>query len=189
MHYVCLRPNFQRRFASANLLLSHGWRAGEPWLSEVTLPEPFEYSLTGLGTEQPVESWVALGVAPRQGTLPPGLPASLILPQGRKGPAFLIHPNFRTLFEWNKSFTYVLTAAYFATRIEGAAPYAVGTPDPALTPEQMKTLQAKLAALGHDVGEIDGILGAGTRDAVQVEQRRLGLPADAWPTIDLLNAL
>ena len=175
--------------SAANLLLSHGWRAGEPWLSEVTLPEPFEYSLTGLGTEQPVESWVALGVAPRQGTLPPGLPASLILPQGRKGPAFLIHPNFRTLFEWNKSFTYVLTAAYFATRIEGAAPYAVGTPDPALTPEQMKTLQAKLAALGHDVGEIDGILGAGTRDAVQVEQRRLGLPADAWPTIDLLNAL
>ena len=93
------------------------------------------------------------------------------------------------LFEWNKSFTYVLTAAYFATRIEGAAPYASGSPDPALTTDQMELLQRRLAALGHDVGKIDGILGAGTRDAVQKEQARLGLPADAWPTLELLNAL
>ncbi|MBK6468088.1 MAG: lytic murein transglycosylase [Rhodobacter sp.] len=175
--------------SGANLLRYHGWRAGEPWLTEVTLPDRFEWSLTGLHTEQAVEAWAALGVAPREGTLPPGLAASLILPQGRKGPAFLIYPNFRVLFEWNKSFTYVLTAAYFATRIEGAAPYASGSPDPALTTDQMELLQRRLAALGHDVGKIDGILGAGTRDAVQKEQARLGLPADAWPTLELLNAL
>ena len=53
----------------------------------------------------------------------------------------------------------------------------------------MELLQRRLAALGHDVGKIDGILGAGTRDAVQKEQARLGLPADAWPTLELLNAL
>ena len=175
--------------SGANLLRYHGWRAGEPWLTEVTLPDRFEWSLTGLHTEQAVEAWAALGVAPREGTLPPGLAASLILPQGRKGPAFLIYPNFRVLFEWNKSFTYVLTAAYFATRIEGAAPYASGSPVPALTTDQMELLQRRLAALGHDVGKIDGILGAGTRDAVQKEQARLGLPADAWPTLELLNAL
>jgi lytic murein transglycosylase len=175
--------------SGANLLRHHGWRAGEPWLTEVTLPDSFEWSLSGLHTEQPTENWAALGIAPREGTLPTGLSASLILPQGRKGPAFLAYPNFRTLFDWNQSFTYVLTAAYFATRIEGAQPYAAGAPDPALSPEQMTTLQKKLAALGHDVGKIDGILGAGTRDAVQKEQRRLGLPADAWPTLDLLNAL
>jgi lytic murein transglycosylase len=175
--------------SGANLLRHHGWRAGEPWLTEVTVPDSFEWSLSGLHTEQPTENWAALGIAPRDGTLPTGLNASLILPQGRKGPAFLAYPNFRTLFDWNQSFTYVLTAAYFATRIEGAAPYAAGTPDPALSPDQMTALQEKLAALGHDVGKIDGILGAGTRDAVQKEQRRLGLPADAWPTLDLLNAL
>lgn len=81
------------------------------------------------------------------------------------------------------------TAAYFATRIEGAEPYAAGDPDPALSPEEMTALQEKLAALGHDVGQIDGILGAGTRTAVQKEQARLGLPADGWPTRALLDAL
>jgi lytic murein transglycosylase len=175
--------------SGANLLRSHGWRANEPWLTEITLPADFDWSQTGLHTEQPTEAWAALGVTPREGTLAPGLSASILLPQGRLGPAFLAYPNFRVLFEWNKSFTYVLTAAYFATRIEGAQPYAAGTPEPGLDADQMRTLQEKLAALGHDVGEIDGILGAGTRDAVQKEQQRLGLPADAWPTLALLNAL
>ena len=93
------------------------------------------------------------------------------------------------LFEWNQSFVYVTTAAYFGTRIEGAQPYAAGSPDPALAVDQMTALQEKLAAHGHDVGKIDGILGAGTRTAVQKEQIRLGLPADGWPTRGLLDAL
>ncbi len=175
--------------SGANMLRAHGWRAGEPWLTEISLPDSFDWSLTGLHTEKLTETWASLGVTPREGTLPPGLSASILLPQGHNGPAFLAYPNFRVLFEWNKSFTYVLTAAYFATRIEGAPPYDAGSPDPGLDPDQMTALQEKLAALGHDVGEIDGILGAGTRDAVQKEQQRLGLPADAWPTLALLNAL
>ena len=175
--------------SGARLLQHHGWRAGEPWLQEVVLPQGIDLSLTGLDTELPVEQWAALGVAARDGGLAPGLPASLLLPQGRKGPAFLIYPNYRVLFQWNKSFVYVTTAAYFATRLEGAAPYAAGNPDPALSGDQMLALQEKLAARGHDVGKIDGILGALTRAAVQKEQIRLGLPADAWPTPDLLGAL
>lgn len=175
--------------SGARMLQHHGWRAGEPWLAEVTLPDDFDWSLTGLDTEKTTEDWQALGVTPRNGPLTPGLTASILLPQGRKGPAFLAYPNYRVLFEWNKSFVYVTTAAYFATRIEGAEPYAAGNPDPALDLDQMKALQEKLAALGHDVGEIDGILGAGTRTAVQKEQARIGLPADGWPTRDLLGAL
>ncbi|WP_103259052.1 lytic murein transglycosylase [Tabrizicola aquatica] len=175
--------------SGARMLQHHGWRAGEPWLAEVTLPESFDWALTGLDTERPTEAWAALGVQPRNGPLAPGLSASILLPQGRKGPAFLAYPNYRVLFEWNKSFVYVTTAAYFGTRIAGAAPYAAGDPDPALDPDQMVALQERLAALGHDVGKIDGILGAGTRAAVQKEQLRLGLPADGWPTRDLLDAL
>ena len=175
--------------SGARMLQHHGWRAGEPWLAEVTLPEGFDWAQTGLDTEKPTEDWVALGVSPRNGPLAPGLNASILLPQGRKGPAFLIYPNYRVLFEWNKSFVYVTTAAYFGTRIEGAKPYAAGNPDPALGPDDMASLQEKLAALGHDVGKIDGILGAGTRTAVQKEQVRLGLPADGWPTRALLDAL
>ncbi len=175
--------------SGANLLQHHGWRAGEPWLVEVTLPGDFDWSLSGLETEKPTADWTALGVSPRQGSLAPGLAASLLLPQGHKGPAFLAYPNFRVLFDWNQSFIYVTTTAYFATRIEGADPYLAGTPEPVLELEQMKALQTRLAALGHDVGQIDGILGAGTRAAVQKEQARLGLPADGWPTQALLDAL
>lgn len=175
--------------SGARMLQHHGWRPGEPWLVEVTLPETLDWSLTGLETSRPSEDWAALGVSPRAGTLAPGLQASVLLPQGRKGPAFLVYPNYRVFFEWNKSFIYVTTAAYFATRIEGADPYIAGNPDPALALEDMMALQEKLAALGHDVGQIDGILGAGTRGAVQKEQLRLGLPADGWPTRQLLDAL
>ncbi len=175
--------------SGARMLQHHGWRAGEPWLQEVILPETFDWTLTGLETEMPVEQWAAMGVQLREGVLPMGLPASILLPQGRKGPAFLAYPNFSTLFEWNKSNVYVTTAAYFATRLGGAQPYLAGSPDPALGLDQMKVLQRKLAALGHDVGDIDGILGAGTRKAVQKEQARLGLPADAWPTVELLDLL
>jgi lytic murein transglycosylase len=175
--------------SGARMLQHHGWRAGEPWLTEVTLPESFDWALSGLDTQKPTEDWAALGVTPRDAALPANLPASILLPQGRNGPAFLVYPNYRVLFEWNKSFIYVTTAAYFATRIEGAAPYAAGNPDPALSLEQMTALQEKLGALGHDVGKVDGILGAGTRAAVQKEQARLGLPADGWPTLALLGAL
>lgn len=174
--------------SGAALLHHHGWRAGEPWLQEVTLPDSLDWAKTGLDTELPAADWAAMGVTPRDGQLP-DLPASILLPQGRRGPAFLAYPNYRVLFEWNKSFVYVTTAAYFATRLEGAAPYDQGKPDPALTGDQMQALQQKLANRGHDVGKIDGILGAATRTAVQKEQSRLGLPADAWPTVELLNAL
>lgn len=175
--------------SGAKMLQYHGWQPGQPWMQEVTLPDTFDWSLTGLETELPAEQWAAMGVQVRQGTVTNGLPASILLPQGRKGPAFLIYPNFRTLFDWNKSFVYVTTAAYFATRLMGADPYIAGNPDPALSLDQMKALQEKLAALGHDVGTVDGILGAATRIAVQKEQDRLGLPADAWPTVDLLDKL
>ncbi|MFN4193175.1 MAG: lytic murein transglycosylase [Tabrizicola sp.] len=175
--------------SGARMLQHHGWRAGEPWLAEVSLPPEFDWSLTGLDTQRTTEDWQALGVVPRNGPLASGLTASILLPQGRKGPAFLAYPNYRVLFEWNKSFVYVTTAAYFATRIEGAGPYAAGNPDPALDLDDMRALQERLAALGHAVGQIDGILGAGTRAAVQKEQARLGLPADGWPTRALLDAL
>jgi lytic murein transglycosylase len=176
--------------SGANMLRGLGWRAGEPWLQEVTVPADLNWAETGLDTTKTVSDWAALGVSPRAGKLGAGnLTASIILPQGRKGPAFIAYPNFRVYFEWNQSFVYVTTAAYFATRLEGAPVFNAGNPDPAFTGQQMKALQKKLAARGHDVGKIDGILGAKTRTAIQTEQVRLGLPADAWPTAQLLNTL
>ena len=176
--------------SAARKLQALGWQSGQPWLQEIVVPDGLDWAKTGLETQLPVADWATLGVTGRSMDLPDGaLMASVLLPQGRKGPAFLAYPNFRVLFEWNKSFVYVTTAAYFATRLEGAQVYDAGVPDAGLSFEQMKALQEKLAALGYDVGKIDSILGAATRRAVQMEQARLGLAADAWPTIALLDQL
>jgi lytic murein transglycosylase len=188
---VSLKTSPADALISGAKMLSHlGWRPNEPWLQEVELPADLDWYETGLHATKTVAEWEQLGVRGRHGALDDGrLAASIILPQGKDGPAFLAYPNFSVYFEWNQSFTYVLTAAYFATRLEGAPVYEPGTPAEGLSGEAMKRLQRKLAERGHDVGEIDGILGAGTRAAVRAEQRVLGLPADAWPTPALLARL
>ena len=177
-------------FSAARMIRGFGWRPNEPWLQEVTVPKGLDWSLSGIDKRLSVARWKRLGVAARTGTLAPdSLQASLLLPMGRKGPAFLAYPNFTRFFEWNKSFVYVTSAAYFATRIEGAPVFDPGKPAPMLSLKEMKALQRKLRARGHDVGPIDGILGRKTRIAVQKEQERLGLPADAWPDRALLDRL
>lgn len=177
-------------FSGANMLRGFGWAPGQPWLQEVSVPADLPWQDTGIERTKSVRDWAQLGVKPRSGSWEDnGLSGSILLPMGRNGPAFLAYPNYQTLFEWNQSFVYVATAGYFATRLSGARVYDAGSPEPGLSTNEMKSLQTKLAALGHDVGKIDGILGAGTRGAVRLEQMRLGLPADSWPTRSLLNKL
>jgi hypothetical protein len=156
----------------------------------VSAPAGFDWSLSGTDKELTVADWQKRGITARSGSLGNSqLKASLIAPQGRNGPMFLTYSNFKVLFEWNQSFVYVTTAAYFATRLSGAPVYDAGNPDAGLDGDRMKALQRKLAARGYDVGKIDGILGAGTRAAVQDVQQKLGMPADAWPTPELLDRL
>ncbi|MGR3485910.1 MAG: lytic murein transglycosylase [Paracoccaceae bacterium] len=172
------------------MLADLGWRRDEPWLAEVTVPDAMDWSLSGLGKPQPVAFWQDLGVAGRAGALPrTDLSASLLLPMGRAGPAFLAYPNFDVYFEWNQSLTYVLTAAYFANRLAGAPVFDAGSATPGLTGDEVMELQRRLQARGYDVGGVDGIMGRLTREAIQDVQARLGLPADAWPTRALLDAL
>jgi lytic murein transglycosylase len=176
--------------SAASKLAALGWQRGDPWLQEVVLPAGFDWRLSGIDKTYSVADWARLGVVARNGSLPSSdLRASVLLPQGAGGPVFLAFPNFAVLFNWNQSFVYVTTAAYFGTRLSGASPYEAGTPSPGLSGEEMKAMQEKLAARGHDVGKVDGILGARTRVAVQAEQARLGLRADGWPTPDLLRGL
>lgn len=177
--------------SAANMLRYHGWRPGEPWLVEVTAPDTLDWGATGFDAERPVSDWARAGVAARSGALPNGrLGAVLLVPQGRKGPKFLAFHNFTHVYlEWNKSLVNTTTAAYLATRIGGAQRYLKGNPDPAFSDDEMILLQKRLKARGHDVGKVDAILGRLTRAAVRAEQKRLGLPADGWPTAQLLNAL
>ncbi|WP_244564134.1 lytic murein transglycosylase [Rhizobium sp. RU36D] len=175
---------------AAKFIQHLGFRRGEPWIQEVTVPENLPWEKTGFDAGMTAGDWFKLGVKPRNGdTSAANLEGELLLPQGRKGPAFMAYPNFNIYLEWNQSFIYTTSAAYFATRLMGAEPYLKGNPEQGLDDNQMKQLQTKLQAAGHDVGKIDGILGAGTRVAIQKEQQRLGMPADGWPTPALLAAL
>ncbi len=171
---------------AARLIADLGWRAGEPWLVEVTVPAEFPWAESGLDKKKSVRDWARLGVQAR-GQMPGRrLQASLFAPQGRHGPVFMAMPNYGVYQEWNHSFVYQATVAYMATRIGGAQRYVQTTPDQGLSSDQMVQLQRILERQGYDVGGADGVLGAKTRAAVQAEQVRFGLPADGWPTPALL---
>ena len=178
-------------FTTGKYIQSLGWRGGEPWLEAVQVPSEFPWDRAALVNKEPRANFAELGVTKADGSSLPSdqLPASLILPMGRGGPAFLAYPNFDIYLKWNKSLVYSLTAAYFSTRLAGAPPVDMGNPQPGLDLEGTKRLQQRLTDLGYDTGGIDGIIGENTRAAVRKEQMRLGLPADGWPTPDLLRAL
>ncbi|MDM9628659.1 lytic murein transglycosylase [Rhizobium sp. S152] len=189
--HVRLKQSGPDAILTAAKFIQHlGFQKGQPWLQEVTIPQDLPFEKSGLGGTMTAGEWFALGVKPRNGDTSFGtLRGDLVLPQGRLGPAFIAYPNFGIYLEWNKSFIYTTSAAYFATRLSGSEPYLKGTPEQGLTNDQMKELQTKLDTMGHDVGAIDGILGSGTRVAIQKQQQRLGMPADGWATPKLLGAL
>ncbi|MFV2091626.1 MAG: lytic murein transglycosylase [Hyphomicrobiales bacterium] len=178
--------------STANLLKKLGWQRGQPWMREVRVPAKMNWELADLTVTRPGAAWARMGVRLANGApLPAGkLTASLLLPMGRLGPAFLVYPNFRVYLKWNQSLTYSTTAAYFATRLAGAP--KVRTSNARVTPlslAQTKALQRRLVALGYDVGGVDGIIGAATRAAVKAVQLRLKLAADSYPTTALLKRL
>ncbi|WP_028032786.1 lytic murein transglycosylase [Chelativorans sp. J32] len=176
---------------AANKLAQLGWKPGEPWLDEVRVPDNLNWAETGRVNKIPRSQWTALGVTNHDGSPLPsdGLMAGLVLPMGHKGPAFLAYDNFDIYLEWNQSLIYTLTAAHLASRYAGAPAFDARNPEEGLQPEMLKVLQQRLQSLGYDVGDVDGILGFNTREAVRQEQLRLGLPADGWPTPALLTGL
>ncbi|MBB4304936.1 lytic murein transglycosylase [Rhodobium orientis] len=178
--------------STANLLVHHGWRRGQPWMTEVRVPTNLPWDQADVTIKHPRSQWAAWGVTRANGKQLPsdGLAASLQLPMGRNGPAFLVYPNFDIYRQWNKSNIYSTTAAYFATRLAGASKVHPGNGRVAsLSYDQIKQLQRKLKARGYDVGGVDGFIGLKTRAAVKDMQLKLGLPADSFPTPDLLNRL
>jgi lytic murein transglycosylase len=177
--------------SAANFLSSLGWKRGEPWLQEVRVPPSLPWEQADLSIQHPVSQWSSWGVAAAQGTLAADdMPASLVLPMGRNGPAFLAYDNFKAFLGWNSALVYSTTAAYFATRLNGAPPVGRGNALVAvLPPQQMKELQIVLAKQGYDVGKVDGKIGALTRSAIRQAQIKYELPADAYPSLELLEKM
>ncbi|WP_407150910.1 lytic murein transglycosylase [Bradyrhizobium sp. ORS 86] len=169
------------------------WRRGEPWLQEVRVPQAssasFPWDQADLTVKLPRAKWASLGVTYSDGRPLPNddMPASLLLPMGRMGPAFLAYANFAAYTEWNNSLIYSTTAGYLANRIAGAPPMQRPQGAVAQLPfNQIKELQGLLVRAGFDVGKVDGVLGQASRSAVKAMQLKYGLPADSWPTAELL---
>ncbi len=179
--------------STANLLRKHGWQPGQPWLQEVKVPAELQWDQADIAIQHSRKQWAAWGVKAASGKniKADGVPASLLLPMGRNGPAFFAYENFTTAYlKWNESLVYSTTAAYLATRIAGAPGVGKGRGNvQPLAYEQVTALQEILQSKGYDVGKIDGKIGAGTRAAVKDMQIKLGLPADSYPDEALLQAL
>jgi lytic murein transglycosylase len=169
------------------------WRRGEPWLQEVRVPQNltsgFPWDQADLTIQLPRSKWAQLGVTFPDGRALPNdsLAASLLLPMGRTGPAFLAYPNFAAYTEWNNSLIYSTTAGYLATRIAGAPPMLRPSAPVAQLPfAELRELQQHLVRAGFNVGKVDGVMGQQSRSAVKAMQIKYGLPADSWPTAELL---
>jgi membrane-bound lytic murein transglycosylase B len=179
--------------SAANYLNQAGWQPGFRWGREVRLPEDFDYAAAAKTPTRPLTDWVATGVRNAFGgrLASADLPATLRLPSGHRGPAFLTYPNFEVIMEWNRSESYALSVGNLADRIAGRAPLEQPPPDnePKLTPESVSQLQADLNTLGFDAGEADGVIGPATRAAIGRFQISRGLIADGYPDRELLDAL
>ena len=179
--------------SAANLLSRQGWKANEAWGFEVKLPKDFAYEDADIDATRPVNEWRRRGVHTITGAaLPPYAgAASIYLPAGARGPAFLLLPNFSVILKYNNAASYALAVAELGERIMGRTGVKAGWPrqEKPLSRDERVAFQQALAGAGFDPGQPDGVLGRQTRAATRAYQRKYGLVADGYPTADLLAAM
>ena len=178
--------------STANFLGRSGWQAGQPWGAEVQLPPGFDYGRADTAAHQSGAQWAVEGVRSMDGAPLPQLgDATILLPAGARGPAFLVGPNFRAILRYNNSTSYALAVSLLAQSLTGGP--GVQAPWPrdlaALTRSQLQSLQTALNQRGFASGTPDGIMGPVTRDGIRRYQRSAGLPADGYPDADMLQRL
>ena len=178
--------------SAANFLSQSGWRGDERWGREVLLPSNFDFSLTGTRTRKPLQEWNDQGIIQINGLPIPvaNMQASVILPAGAGGPAFLTYANFRATMVYNPSTFYALTVGHLADRYTGgAAIQRMPENEQAMSVVDVQALQELLNAAGFDSGEPDGRVGSRTRAAVRAYQQNMELPMDGYASLKLLEAL
>ncbi len=178
--------------SAANFLSHSGWQAGETWGREVKLPKGFDLESVGLGTKKKLAQWAKLGVRKIDGKALPKveMKASVILPSGHKGPAFLVYENFRTILDWNRSNFYAIAVGHLADRLVWKGPLqSKQRKETPLSRAQSLQIQARLNDLGYNVGKPDGIIGSRSRKAIKAFQKKRGLPADGYADVELLGFL
>lgn len=181
-------------FASAaNFLSRIGWQQDQNWGRQVRLPKDFDLSLATLDKKKSVEKWKNLGVQAADGTALANADtqASVVIPQGESGPAFLVFDNFRAIMRWNRSVNYAISVGHLADRIVGLPPvfFSPDAADETLSRNQIMEIQQNLNRLGFDAGQADGLAGPRTRAAIRAFQQNHDLAADGYPSAKLLERL
>ena len=177
--------------SAANYLTGYGWKKDQPWAVEAIIPEGFQYA-NGDGRKLTVAAWKAMGITPViYGSFgsADALSAELFLPAGSYGPAFLLFDNFFVIKRYNNADSYALAIGLLADRLAGRPEMTRPWPTEIqmLTQQQARDLQAGLNKLGFSAGSVDGIIGRGTRAALQKFQTSKGLVADGFPTLQMLE--
>jgi len=178
--------------STANFLQKAGWQTGQPWGFEVKLPAGFSTTGEGRRTKRAMGEWAARGLARVDGSpLPASGSAGLLAPAGPQGPAFLVLRNFDALYSYNAAESYGLAIAHLSDRLRGDGPFATPWPtdDPGLSRAERREVQTLLIQRGHDIGEVDGMLGEKSRAAIRAEQTRLGQEPSGRAGQKLLAAL
>ena len=178
--------------SAANFLSKSGWKGDERWGREVLLPEDFDFSLAGTDTRKPLQEWRDIGLLQTSGAPIPvaDMRASVVIPAGAGGPAFLTYNNFRVTRVYNTPIFYALTVGHLADRFSGGpAIQRMPENEQAMSIEQVRELQELLNGLGFDSGDPDGRVGSRTRSSIRAYQEQQGLPMDSYPSISLLESL
>ena len=178
--------------STAHYLQSSGWKQGQPWGFEVTLPAGFDYALADGAVKKSVAEWLQLGVkVPANAADSQQLNATLLLPAGYRGPAFLVLDNFRAILRYNNSSSYALAVGLLSQRFGGGGSILADWPkdDRPLSRSERVELQMLLSQRNYDAGNADGIIGANTRKAIRSAQQAMGWPADGYPSHKLLESL
>lgn len=178
--------------SAANFLSNSGWQGDERWGREILLPTGFDYALTGTQTRKSLQEWKEMGLTKVDGSELPiaEIQASVILPSGAQGPAFLGYSNYRATLAYNPSTFYALTVGNLADRFTGGAGIQrMPVNEEAMSLDEVHELQVLLNASGYDSGEPDGRIGRMTRAAVRSFQQDKGLPMDGYASPSLLQSL
>lgn len=178
--------------SAAAYLAKSGWTGGRRWGLEIVAPEGFDAALAGRGKGRAVSEWAAMGVRPAAGgSLPDHGAASVLLPAGPDGPAFMIFSNFNVLLRYNNSENYALGVGYLSDRLAGGGPLRGRFPpdDNGLTIDDRKEIQRRLTARGYDTGGADGVMGKKSEAAIRDWQAAQGVAVTGRPSRGLLAAL
>lgn len=178
--------------STASYLAGFGWEKGMPWGVEVRLPGGFDFALARRSETRLPSEWAEIGVVGTGGrAIDDHGPASVLLPAGARGAAFLIFPNFDVLERYNTADAYVIGVGHLSDRLRGAGPIEAEWPrgDRALTHAERREMQERLTKAGFDTRGVDGRIGPLTVTAIRGFQRDEGMVPDGYASLHLLSRL